>query len=51
MKSKLAAMILLVAAGAHAQPADPTFTIRSLTPDAALKAAQPTVAEPVYWKM
>lgn len=44
MKSKVAAMILLVAAGAHAQPADPTFTIRSLTPDAALKAAQAALA-------
>ncbi len=37
----LAALILCVAAGsAGAQPADPTYTVRLLTPESALKAAQ-----------
>ncbi len=46
MKRKAAMVLLLAAAagGAHAQPADPTYAVRMLTPDAALKAAQAALA-------
>lgn len=45
MKRTAAMVLFLVAsAGAQAQPADPTYAIRMLTPDAALKAAQAALA-------
>ena len=46
MKRKAAMVLLLaaVAGGAQAQPADPTYAVRMLTPDAALKAAQAALA-------
>jgi len=45
MKRTTAMVVLLAAAGgAHAQAADPTYTIRMLTPDTALKAAQAALA-------
>ena len=45
MKRSTAMVLLLAAAGAaHSQPADPTYSLRMLTPDAALKAAQAALA-------
>lgn len=44
MKRMMAMVLLLAASGAQAQPADPTYTVRLLTPDAALKAAQAALA-------
>ena len=45
MKRTVAMLVFLMAsAGAQAQAADPTYTIRMLTPDTALKAAQAALA-------